>query len=98
MSVGCDQVVDMSVGYHRRLPCNCLCDGRNGKIEYNSKKEQSLGCHGFLWNQDDTAPLSVMNRLRKNDIAFFDRVRVGSNGETNSLDGVNSTERAAHLR
>ena len=45
-----------------------------------------------------TAPLSEMNCLRKNNIAFFDRVRVGSNGETNSLDGVNSTERAAHLR
>ena len=45
-----------------------------------------------------TQPLSVMNRLRKNDIAFFDRVRVGSNGETNSLDGVNSAERPAHLR
>ena len=88
----------MSVGHHRRLPCNCLGDGRNGKTEYNSKKEQSLVCHGFLWNQDDTAPLSVMNCLRKNDIAFFDRIRVGSNGETNSLDGVNSTERSAHLR
>ena len=40
----------------------------------------------------------MMNRLRKNDIAFFDRVRVGSNGETNSLNGVNSAERSAHLR
>ena len=30
----------------------------------NSKKEQSRRCHGFLWSQDDTAPLSVMNRLR----------------------------------
>ena len=48
--------------------------------------------------KDDIAPLSVMHCLRKNDIAFFDRVRAGSNGETNSLDGVNSTERAAHLR
>ena len=92
----------MSVGHlmanTRRHPCNCFRDGRNGKIEYNSKKEQSRRCHGFLWNQDDTAPLSVMNRLWKNDIAFFDRVRVGSNGETNSLDGVNSAERSAHLR
>ena len=47
--------------------------------------------------KDDTAPLSVINCLRKN-IAFFDIVRLGSNGETNSLDGVNSTERAALLR
>ena len=48
--------------------------------------------------EDDTAPLSVINCLRKNDIAFFDIGRVGSDGETNSLDGVNSTERAALLR
>ena len=46
----------------------------------------------------DTAPLSVINFLRKNDIAFFDVVRLGSDGETNRLDGVNSTERAALLR
>ena len=48
--------------------------------------------------KDDTAPLSVINCLRKNDIAFFNLVRLGSDGETNSLDGVNSTERAALLR
>ena len=47
--------------------------------------------------KDDTAPLSVINCLRKNDI-FFDIVRLGSDGEMNSLDGVNSTERAALLR
>ena len=49
-------------------------------------------------SKDDTAPLSVINCLRKNDIAFFDIVRLESDGETNSLDGVNSAERAAHLR
>ena len=48
--------------------------------------------------KDDTALLSVINFLRKNDIAFFDVVRLGSDGETNRLDGVNSTERAALLR
>ena len=48
--------------------------------------------------KDDTAPLSVINCLRKNDIAFFDVVRLGSDGETNRLDGVNSTERTALLR
>ena len=48
--------------------------------------------------KDDTAPLSVINFLRKNDIAFFDVVRLGSDGETNRQDGVNSTERAALLR
>ena len=48
--------------------------------------------------KDDTAPLSVIICLRKNDIAFFDIVRLGSDGETNSLYGVNSTERAALLR
>ena len=48
--------------------------------------------------EDDTAPLSVIKCLRKNDIAFFDIGRVGSDTETNSLDGVNSTERAALLR
>ena len=48
--------------------------------------------------EDDTAPLSVINCLRKNDIAFFDIGHVGSDGETNSLEGVNSTERAALLR
>ena len=48
--------------------------------------------------KDDTAPLSVINCQRKNDIAFFDIVRLGSDGEMNSLDGVNSTERAALLR
>ena len=48
--------------------------------------------------KDDTALLSVNNCLRKNDIAFFDIVRLGSDGETNRLDGVNSTERAALLR
>ena len=48
--------------------------------------------------KDDTAPLSVINSLRKNDIAFFDVVRLVSDGETNTLDGVNSTERAALLR
>ena len=53
---------------------------------------------GSCGTKDDTAPLSVMNCLRKNDIAFFDRVLVGSDGETNSLDGIKSTERAAHLR
>ena len=53
---------------------------------------------GSCGTKDDTAPLSVMNCLRKNDIAFFNIVRLGSDGETNSLDGVNSTERAAHLR
>ena len=50
---------------------------------------------GPCGTQNDTAPLSVINCLRKNDIAFFDIVRLGSDGETNSLDGVNSTERAA---
>ena len=48
--------------------------------------------------EDDTAMLSVIKCLRKNDIAFFDICHVGSDGETNSLDGVNSTERAALLR
>ena len=48
--------------------------------------------------KDDTAPLSVINCRRKNDIAIFDVVRLGSDGETNRLDGVNSTERAALLR
>ena len=48
--------------------------------------------------EDDTAQLSVINCLRKNDIALFDRCHVGSDGETNSLYGVNSTERAALLR
>ena len=48
--------------------------------------------------KDDTAPLSVINSLRKNDIAFFEVVRLGSDRETNRLDGVNSTERAALLR
>ena len=48
--------------------------------------------------EDDTAPLSVINCRRKNDIALFDIVLLGSDGETNSLDGVNSTERAALLR
>ena len=43
--------------------------------------------------KDDTAPLSVINCLRKNDI-----VHLGSDGEMNSLDGVNSRERAALLR
>ena len=47
--------------------------------------------------EDDTAPLSVINCLRKNDIAFFDICRVGSDGETNSADGVNSTERTANI-
>ena len=45
---------------------------------------------GSCETKNDIAPLSVMNCLRKNDIAFIDRVRVGSNGETNSLEGVNS--------
>ena len=40
--------------------------------------------------KDDTAQFSVINCLRKNDIAFFDIVRLGSDGKTNSLDGVNS--------
>ena len=48
--------------------------------------------------KDDTAPLSMINCLRKNDIAFFDVGRLGSDGETNRVDGVNSTERAALLR
>ena len=48
--------------------------------------------------KDDTTPLSVINCLRKNDIAFFDIDRLGSDGETNRLAGVNSTERAALLR
>ena len=48
--------------------------------------------------EDDTDPLSVINCRRKNDIAFFDILRLGSDGETKSLDGVNSTERAALLR
>ena len=48
--------------------------------------------------EDDTVPLSVINCLRKNDIACFDIGHVGSDGETNSLEGVNSTERAARLR
>ena len=62
------------------------------------RRSNPLDVMGSCGTQDDTAPLSVMNCLRKNDIAFFDRVPVGSNGETNSLDGVTSTERAAHLR
>ena len=48
--------------------------------------------------QDDTAPLLVISWRRKNDIAFFDIVLLGSDGETNSLDGVDSAERAARLR
>ena len=55
----------------------------------------SCVCYG---TKDNTAPLSVIKCLRKNDIAFFDVVRLGSDGETNRLDGVNSTERAALLR
>ena len=62
------------------------------------RRSNPLDVMGSCGTKDDIAPLSVMNCLRKNDIAFFDRVRVGSNGETNSLDGVNSTEREAHLR
>ena len=62
------------------------------------QRSNPLDVMGSCGTKDDIAPLSVMNCLRKNDIAFFDRVRVGSNGETNSLNGVNSTERAAHLR
>ena len=61
------------------------------------RKSNPLDVMGSCGTKDDIAPLSVMNCLKKNDIAFLDRVRVGSNGETNSL-GVNSTERAAHLR
>ena len=48
--------------------------------------------------EDDTALLSVIKCLRKNDIAFFDICRVGSDGETKSVEGVNSTERTALLR
>ena len=48
--------------------------------------------------EDDTAPLSVISWRRKNDIAFFDIDRLGSDGETNSLFGVNPGERAARLR
>ena len=48
--------------------------------------------------EDDTTPLSVISWRRKNDIAFFDIDLVGSDGETNSLDGVDSAERAARLR
>ena len=48
--------------------------------------------------EDDTAPLSVISWRRKNGIAFFDIDLLGSDGETNSLDGVNSDERAARLR
>ena len=54
--VGRDLVEDMSVGY---LMANTREDfhvtasvmAEMERIEYNSKKEQSLGCHGFLWNQ-----------------------------------------------
>ena len=48
--------------------------------------------------EDDTAPLSVISWRRKNDTAFFDIDRLGSDGETNSLFGVNPGERAACLR
>ena len=48
--------------------------------------------------EDDIAPLSVIHSLRKKDIGFFDICRVGSDGEMNSVDGVNSTERTALLR
>ena len=50
--------------------------------------------------EDDTAPLSVISWRRKNDIAlaFFDIDLLGSDGETNSLFGVNPGERAARLR
>ena len=37
---------------------------------------------------DDTAPLSEMSCLRKNDMAFFDMGLVRSFGDENSLDGV----------
>ena len=47
---------------------------------------------------DDTAPLSVISWRRKNDIAFFDIDLVGSEGETNNLDGEASVERVARLR
>ena len=48
--------------------------------------------------EDDIALLSVIHCLRKKDIAFFDICRVGYDGETNSVDGVNSTKRTALLR
>ena len=48
--------------------------------------------------EDDTAPFSVISWRRKNDIAFFDIDLLGSDGETNSLDGVDSDERAVRLR
>ena len=48
--------------------------------------------------EDDIALLSVIHWLRKKDIAFLDICHVGSDGETNSVDGVNSTERTALLR
>ena len=96
-------MVDMSVGY---LMANTRVDfhvtasvmAKMERFEYNSRSSNPLDVKGSCGTKDDTAPLSVMNCLRKNDIAFFDIVRLGSDGETNSLDGVNSTERAAHLR
>ena len=48
--------------------------------------------------EDDTAPFLVISWRRKNDIAFFDIDLLGSDGETNSLDGVDSDERAVCLR
>ena len=48
--------------------------------------------------EDDTAPFSVISWRRKNDIALFDKDLLGSDGETTSLDGVDSDERAVRLR
>ena len=48
--------------------------------------------------EDDTAPFSVISWRRKNDIALFDIDLLGSDGEANSLDGVDSDERAVRLR
>ena len=49
-------------------------------------------------DEDDTAPFSVISWQRKNDIVLLDIDLLGSDGEANSLDGVDSDEPAVRLR
>ena len=67
--VGHDPVVDMSVGHlmantREDIHVTASVMAEMERLNIIQRRSNPVGVTGSLWNQDDTAPLSVMNRLR----------------------------------